>query len=195
MFCGTVEESKIRILEIIQKIQQHNKLKLNPIRIRGYISCIAGCPYIGNIDNNVTIDLCKWMLKNGVDEVSLGDTIGAGTPEKINVLLKGLKENNVDFNKFAVHFHDTNGLALENIKIALNYGIRTIDTSVGDIGGCPFAKKNSDKTPIGNVSTIKVVKELEKLGYCTGINLKKLKITDTYARGEFLNNSKLQNCS
>jgi hydroxymethylglutaryl-CoA lyase len=184
----TIEESKIRILNMIKEIKHYNnKNNTKPILIRGYISCIAGCPYIGNVDNSLTINLCNWMIENGINEVSLGDTIGIGTPSQIKKLMKELKKNNIDFNKLAVHFHDTNNRAIDNIKIALEYGIRTIDTSVGDIGGCPFAKKDNHDTSIGNVSTVRVVKELQRLGYNTGINLEQLMIADEYARSKFLN--------
>ena len=128
--------------------------KQNNIRIRGYVSCVMGCPYSGDVDPKLVRKLTERLLEMGCFEVSLGDTIGIGTPEKTEVLMQELK--GVDANKLAAHFHDTGNMALENLLVALEHGIAVIDTSVGGLGGCPYAKK-----AVGNVCTENVIFMLE----------------------------------
>ena len=123
----------------------------------------------------------------GCYEVSLGDTIGVATPNYIHTLMSFLKNNNFPMEKLAVHFHDTNNMAIENIKVALEYNIRTIDSSVGNLGGCPSAAQTSNN-PLLNVSTLKVVETLDKLGYDTNIDLNKLKDAHIFATS-FLNDN------
>jgi hydroxymethylglutaryl-CoA lyase len=158
----SIEESFVRFDPIMNLAKQHN------IRVRGYVSCIAGCPYSGSVDNQIISDVTKRLLNIGTYEVSLGDTIGVGNPEQIKTLLDTMKTNNVDFSKLAGHFHNTNGLALENIKMAISYGIKTFDSSVGGLGGCPYAviktddNTNTKKRAIGNVSTESVLAMLKE---------------------------------
>jgi hydroxymethylglutaryl-CoA lyase len=157
----SIEESFLRFEPIMNLAKQHN------IKVRGYVSCIAGCPYSGSVDNQIISDVTKRLLDIGAYEVSLGDTIGVGNPEQIKILLNTLQSNNIDFSKLAGHFHNTNGLALENIKMAISYGIKTFDSSVGGLGGCPYAViKTDDNTKtkqraIGNVSTESVIAMLK----------------------------------
>ena len=157
----TIEESFIRFVPIMALAKIHN------IRVRGYVSCIVECPYSGIVDPNLVINITKRLLDIGVYEVSLGDTIGIGKPEQIDQLFEKFSESDIDFRKIAGHFHNTNGLALENIKIAIAHGIRTFDSSVGGLGGCPYAIVKSDKDDnikskaIGNISTESVLTMLK----------------------------------
>ena len=149
----SIEESFKRFEPIMALAQ------LNGIKVRGYVSCIAGCPYSGQVDPNLVIDVTKRLLDIGVYEVSLGDTIGIGKPEQIDQLLTKISEpeHNINVLQLAGHFHNTNGLALENIKVAIKHGIRTFDSSVGGLGGCPYAVVSNEKKAIGNVSTESVL--------------------------------------
>jgi len=163
----SIEESFNRFAPIMELAKKNN------IRVRGYLSCIAGCPFQEPIKLTDIYNITKKLLDIGVYEVSLGDTIGVGTPDQIEEILEYLINNNINNNQLAIHFHNTNGNALENIKVALNYGIRTIDSSIAGIGGCPYAKTDNNKS-IGNVSTEEVVKLMNDLGYETGINYNRL---------------------
>lgn len=145
-------------------------IKTNPkIRIRGYISCILGCPYEGKtISPLKVLELSQRLLDMGCYEISLGDTIGIGSPGTTLKLLDTLIPK-LPTDQLAVHFHNTYGQALSNIAIALQYGIRTIDSSVSGLGGCPYAKGAS-----GNVSTEDVVYLLNEYGITHNYSLPKI---------------------
>jgi len=138
------------------------------LKVRGYVSCVAGCPYEGAITPDAVKAVTHELLAMGCYEVSLGDTIGVGTPGSINRLLNTLLAE-IAVEKLAVHFHDTYGQALANIYAALQLGIRVIDSSVSGLGGCPYAKGAS-----GNVATEDVVYMLNGLSIEHGIDLDKL---------------------
>ena len=143
--------------------------KENGIRVRGYISCVLGCPWEGDDINPSRIaDLTALLLDMGCFEVSLGDTIGRGTPGKVTRLINEISKQ-ADVSQLAAHFHNTYGQALANIYAALASGISVIDSSVAGLGGCPYAKGAT-----GNVATEDVLYMLEGLGIETGINLDKL---------------------
>ncbi len=142
--------------------------KANNIRVRGYVSCVLGCPYEGDVDPQVVLNVAQKLLALGCYEVSLGDTIGVGTAGKVTELLTLLLKH-IDKSKLAVHFHDTYGQALTNIYAALSLGISTVDAAVAGLGGCPYAKGAS-----GNVATEDVVYLLQGLGIEHGIDLKRL---------------------
>ena len=142
--------------------------KANNIRVRGYVSCVMGCPYQGDVDYNDVLNVSKRLLELGCYEISLGDTIGVGTARKVDELLDLLLQH-IDKSKLAVHFHDTYGQALTNIYTALNRGIATVDSAVAGLGGCPYAKGAS-----GNVATEDVVYLLQGLGIEHGIDLERL---------------------
>ncbi len=144
------------------------------IRVRGYISCVLGCPYEGEIDPRVVVDVAEKLLRMGCYEISLGDTIGVGTPEKAKKLLKAVAAK-VGMNKLAIHFHDTYGQALANIYACLELGVSVVDSSVAGLGGCPYAAGAS-----GNVATEDVIYMLDGLGIETGIDLNKLIETSWY---------------
>lgn len=138
------------------------------LRVRGYVSCVLGCPYDGHIAPQAVADVAKSLLDMGCYEISLGDTIGVGTPVKTAQMLDTVMQH-VPKEKLAVHFHDTYGQALANILVALQHGISVIDSAVAGLGGCPYAKGAS-----GNVATEDVVYMLDGMGIKTGIDLEKL---------------------
>ncbi len=142
--------------------------KANNIRVRGYVSCVLGCPYEGDIDPQAVLSVSQKLLDLGCYEVSLGDTIGVGTAKKVTQLIE-LLLTHIDKAKLAVHFHDTYGQALTNIYAALSLGIATVDAAVAGLGGCPYAKGAS-----GNVATEDVVYLLQGLGIEHGIDLQRL---------------------
>ncbi len=144
------------------------KAKSAAIPVRGYVSCIIACPYDGPTDPVKVLSLVRQLLELGCYQVSLGDTIGVGTPLPTQALLT-LLLSEIAETQLAVHFHDTYGQALTNIDRALELGIRTIDSSVAGLGGCPYAQGAS-----GNVATEDVVYMLHGCGMQTGIDLQSL---------------------
>jgi hydroxymethylglutaryl-CoA lyase len=178
------EESFEMIEEICNLAKQEN------IKVRGYLSCIFHCPY-ENIKPNVD-DVCKFISKLeelGCYEISLGDTTGVGTNEDVFRLLNQVY-NYTDLGKIAVHFHDTDGNAIEKIETATYMGIRVIDSAIGGLSGFPFAPEKS-----GNVATEKVVESMERCGYETGIDKGRLINAKIYAyelRRKFMNTETLR---
>ncbi len=142
--------------------------KADGIKVRGYVSTVIACPYEGSIAPVAVVDVAERMLDMGCYEISLGDTVGVGTPADVSRLLEiVLKRIPVD--KLAVHFHDTYGQALANILTALDYGIATIDSSVGGLGGCPYAPGAS-----GNAATEDVLYMLNGMGIKSGVDLDRI---------------------
>lgn len=135
------------------------------VRVRGYISCVLGCPYEGNISFKETAKIAKLLVDMGCYEISLGDTVGYGTPLGAKNMVEEVASQ-VDISKLAAHFHDTYGQALANLYSVLQLGITTIDSSVGGLGGCPYAKGAK-----GNVATEDVLYMLEGMGIKTNINI------------------------
>jgi hydroxymethylglutaryl-CoA lyase len=158
----SIDESLAKFEAVIQKASTEN------IRVRGYISCVAGCPYQGDVDNHRIKDIASALLSMGCYEVSLGDTIGVATPEITERLLNELLKTITPL-KLAMHMHDTYGRAIDNIKQSLAMGIGTIDSSVAGLGGCPYAEGAS-----GNVATEKVIRLLDELNIAHGVDLQKL---------------------
>ncbi|ASD67194.1 hydroxymethylglutaryl-CoA lyase [Pseudoalteromonas piscicida] len=158
----TIEQSIERFRPVIELAQKNN------IKVRGYVSCVVGCPYQGEVQPEQVLSVCKQLLSLGCYEISLGDTIGVGTPKKVQQLLTLLLQD-IPADKLAVHFHDTYGQALTNIHTALQMGIATVDSAVAGLGGCPYAKGAS-----GNVATEDVVYLLQGLGIECGIDLERL---------------------
>jgi hydroxymethylglutaryl-CoA lyase len=142
--------------------------KVNGIRIRSYISCCLGCPYEGDVPLNSVVKLAVRLLAMGCNEISLGDTIGIGTPNRAEALVDAVLAV-VPRERVAVHFHDTYGQGLVNTLAALQRGIAIVDTSVGGLGGCPFAEGAT-----GNIATEDVLFMLNGLGVSTGVNLEKV---------------------
>ena len=155
--------------ESLQKISEIAKAaKANHVRMRGYLSCVLGCPYEGDITPKAVTDLAEQLMQLGCYEISLGDTIGIGTAGKTKMLLETVMQK-MPVEKIAVHFHDTYGQALVNIYVALQLGVQVVDSSVAGLGGCPYAKGAS-----GNVATEDVLYMLNGLHIETGVDLKKL---------------------
>ena len=138
------------------------------IRVRGYISCVLGCPYQGVVPVADVVKLALQMSEMGCYEISLGDTIGIGTPQQAKKMVEAVAEK-VPVPKLALHFHDTRGQALANIYACLELGVSVIDSSVAGLGGCPYAHGAS-----GNVATEDVVYMLHGMGIETGVELEKL---------------------
>ena len=140
----------------------------NNVRVRGYISCVVGCPYEGDINAKTVAHVAQNLIELGCYEISLGDTIGVGTPASITAMLE-LVSRATGTNKLALHCHDTYGQALSNIYASLQLGIQTIDSSVAGLGGCPYAPGAS-----GNVASEDVIYMLDGLGINSGVDLDKL---------------------
>ncbi len=136
--------------------------------VRGYLSVAFGCPYEGKVSEKKVFKLAEEFLKIGVDEISIGDTIGVANPKQVESINKGLKKI-VPLGKLAMHFHDTRGTALANVLQSLNDGLFIFDSSVGGLGGCPYAKGAS-----GNLATEDLVYMLDGMGIKTGVQLSEL---------------------
>ena len=156
--CG-VQESLGRFAPVIAEA------KRNGIRVRGYVSCVLGCPYEGPVSPYRVADIAKDLVALGCDEVSLGDTIGVGTPDAAVKMLDTVAAG-VAMEKLAVHFHDTYGQALANVYACLQRGVRTVDSAVAGLGGCPYAQGAS-----GNLATEDLLYLLHGLGIETGVDL------------------------
>ncbi|WP_061933736.1 hydroxymethylglutaryl-CoA lyase [Aureimonas sp. AU22] len=138
------------------------------IRVRGYVSCVMGCPYEGEVARAAVVDVARRLYDIGCYEVSLGDTIGVGTPNVARALVKAVAEE-IPMAAIALHEHNTYGQALANILACLEEGVTVFDASVGGLGGCPYAKGAT-----GNVATEELVYMLEGMGVRTGVDLPKL---------------------
>ena len=138
------------------------------VRVRGYVSCVLGCPYEGEIAPQAVAHVAGRLLEMGCYEVSLGDTIGTGTPEKARAMIRTVSQQ-VPVDRLAAHFHDTYGQALANLYAVLQEGVAVIDSSVSGLGGCPYAKGAS-----GNVASEDVLYMLDGLDIKTGVDLDRL---------------------
>lgn len=137
------------------------------LRVRAYISVVLGCPFEGfNVDPHKVAEIATDLLESGADEISLGDTTGMGTAPRTSALLKCMSAAGIRTEDVAMHFHDTYGQALVNTAVSLEHGIRTFDSSVGGLGGCPYSPGAT-----GNVATENVVYFMETLGMDTGVDL------------------------
>jgi hydroxymethylglutaryl-CoA lyase len=158
----SIDESLERFSDVMSAAREAN------VPVRGYVSCVLGCPYEGEIEPEAVSRVTGRLLDMGCYEVSLGDTIGTGTAGSMQRLLQVLLAE-YPAERLAVHCHDTYGQALGNILVALQHGIATVDASVAGLGGCPYAKGAS-----GNVATEDVVYMLQGMGIETGLDLDKL---------------------
>ena len=155
----SIDESLERFRPIVEAARAAD------IKVRGYVSCVLGCPYEGEVAPLAVADVAQALLEMGCHEISLGDTIGSGTPEKTRAMIKAVARR-VPLKKLAGHCHDTFGMAAANIYASLQMGIGIFDSSVAGLGGCPYAAGAS-----GNVATEDVVWLLTGLGIDTGIDL------------------------
>lgn len=158
----SIAESLARFEPIMAAAKEKN------IAVRGYVSCVVGCPYEGDIESEKVAEVAAKLYEMGCYEISLGDTVGVGTPGKVQDMLRAVSAA-VPMERLAVHFHDTYGQALANIYAALEMGVSVVDSSVAGLGGCPYAKGAS-----GNVATEDVVYMLNGLGIETGVDLDKV---------------------
>ncbi|MFK8010602.1 MAG: hydroxymethylglutaryl-CoA lyase [Marinicellaceae bacterium] len=164
----SIAESLQRFEPVIALAHQNN------IKVRGYVSCVLGCPYEGEIKTEKVAQVTEKLFDLGCYEVSLGDTIGTGTPLKAQHMLKACMQI-APIEKLALHFHNTYGQALANIFACLQLGANIIDSSVAGLGGCPYAKGAS-----GNVATEDVIYMLNGMNIDSGINLEQLIETGTW---------------
>ena len=167
----SIAESLERFRPILE-----NSIK-NKIKVRGYVSCVVACPYEGDIRPEKVAEVAGALYQMGCYEVSLGDTIGAGTPGKTQAMIEACAKR-VPIERLAGHYHDTYGQALANIYASMELGVATFDASVAGLGGCPYAKGAT-----GNVATEDVVYMLHGLGIETGIDLDKLVEAGTWISG------------
>ncbi len=158
----SVSESLARFVPVLERAREAD------VRVRGYVSCVLGCPYEGEIAPARVAEVAKALFDMGCYEVSLGDTIGTGTPFKAKRMLDAVSRE-VPLDRLGAHFHDTYGQALANLYAVLEEGIAVIDGSVAGLGGCPYAKGAS-----GNVASEDVVYLLNGLGIEHGVDLEKL---------------------
>lgn len=158
----SIDESIDRFIPLITAAKKAN------IAVRGYVSCVVGCPYEGNINSTKVADVAQRLIDIGCYEISLGDTVGVGTPASISSMLETVAAK-VSINQLAAHFHDTYGQALANIYAALQMGVSVVDSSIAGLGGCPYAKGAA-----GNVATEDLVYMFNGLGIEHGTKLDKL---------------------
>lgn len=152
------------------------KARADGVPVRGYVSCVVDCPYDGPTPPKQVEEVASKLFELGCFEISLGDTIGTGTPERVAAMLDAVLER-VPAASLAGHFHDTNGRAVDNITVALEKGLRVFDTAAGGLGGCPYAPGAE-----GNVATGKTVDHLAALGFETGIDRDLLEEAEVFAR-------------
>lgn len=158
------------IAESLQRYEEVTRAAAkSKTRVRGYVSCVLGCPYEGHIAPEAVAHVARRLWDMGCYEISLGDTIGTGNPGSTVAMIRAVEKAGVPISATAVHFHHTYGQALSNILAALQVGVSTIDSSVAGLGGCPYAEGAT-----GNVPTEDVVYMLHGLGIKTGIDLNAL---------------------
>ncbi|SOD96418.1 hydroxymethylglutaryl-CoA lyase [Caenispirillum bisanense] len=150
----------------------------NGWRVRGYVSCVLGCPYEGEIAPAKVAEVAQKLLAMGCYEISLGDTVGTGTPVKAQAMIEAVAQV-VPVEKLAAHFHDTYGQALANILAVMEKGVAVVDSSVAGLGGCPYAKGAS-----GNVASEDVLYMLDGMGIETGVDIDRLIAAGAYISGE-----------
>ncbi|OOR91893.1 hydroxymethylglutaryl-CoA lyase [Moraxella caviae] len=158
----TIAESLARFDDIMAHA------KADGVKVRGYVSCMVDCPYEGAISPVAVADVVARLIDMGCYEVSLGETIGTATPDKVEAVWHECQKR-TDTHLLAGHFHNTYGMAIANVYASLNMGIRTFDSSIAGLGGCPYAKGAS-----GNVATEDLHYLLDKMGYQTGVDKDKL---------------------
>jgi len=158
----SIDESIERYRQVVEKAQTEN------LKIRGYISCVLGCPYEGEVSFDSVASVAARLLDQGCYEISLGDTTGVGTPGKARDLVEQLVDT-VPVSRLAAHFHDTYGQGLANLYAVLECGIAVVDSSVAGLGGCPYAKGAT-----GNIATEDVLYMLDGMQIETGVDMDKL---------------------
>ena len=166
----SIAESLERFEPMMPLIKEHG------LPVRGYVSCVTDCPYDGPTSPGNVAHVARALWDMGCDEISLGDTIGKGTPETISAMLDAVL-GVIPPEHLAGHYHNTHNRALANIEVSLKRGLRVFDAAVGGLGGCPFAPGSK-----GNVATEEVIDLLEKLGFDTGIDREALAVAAAFAQ-------------
>jgi hydroxymethylglutaryl-CoA lyase len=169
---ASIDESIERFIPVIEQAQA------DEVKVRGYVSTVLGCPYQGEVPVSDVVRVARRLYELGCYEISLGDTIGVGTPAKARAMLHAVAQE-VPISALAVHFHDTYGQALANILACLEEGARVVDSSVSGTGGCPYAKGAT-----GNVASEDVVYMLHGMGMSTGVDLDLLVATGAWLAGQ-----------
>lgn len=162
---ATIAETIARFRPVIRMAREHG------LAVRGYVSCVVACPYEGPIAPEQVLEVCLRLADLGVDEIDLGETIGAGTPESITALLKLVTRelSGTGAPLLTLHLHDTHGRAGECVSAALECGIRSFDGAAGGLGGCPYASAGGKRAP-GNIATLTLVRTVEEAGFETGLD-------------------------
>ncbi len=161
---ATIAESIAHFRPVVALAQQEK------VTVRGYISTVFGCPYEGKVEPHQALNVAQALLEMGIDELSLGDTIGVATPNQVvDVISLLVDEGAIPIGQLAMHFHDTRGTALANVLMALQSGISIIDSSAGGLGGCPYAPGAA-----GNLATEDLLYMLHGMGIHTGVDLDKV---------------------
>jgi hydroxymethylglutaryl-CoA lyase len=161
---ATIAESIAHFRPVVALAQQEK------VTVRGYISTVFGCPYEGKVEPRQALNVAQALLEMGIDELSLGDTIGVATPNQVvDVISLFVDEGAIPIGQLAMHFHDTRGTALANVLMALQSGISIIDSSAGGLGGCPYAPGAA-----GNLATEDLLYMLHGMGIHTGVDLDKV---------------------
>ena len=168
----SIAESLDRFAPVLERARDEG------VRVRGYVSTVLGCPYQGEVPIAEVVRVSEALFEAGCAEISLGDTIGIGTPDQARAMFNAVA-GSIPMEKLAVHFHDTYGQALANIYACLETGVRVVDSSVAGLGGCPYARGAT-----GNVATEDVVFMLTGMGMHTGIDLSSLARTGDWIAGE-----------
>ncbi|TGB04634.1 hydroxymethylglutaryl-CoA lyase [Halobacillus salinus] len=158
----SIEETYPVLKPVIEEAKNAGKT------VRGYVSTVFGCPYEGDISAEQVIDVSSRLFDLGIDELSLGDTIGVANPLQVDRTLTEIRSQ-LPFDQLAMHFHNTRGMALANVLVSLEHGITTFDASVGGLGGCPYAKGAT-----GNLATDDLIHMLHEMNIQTGVDLEKL---------------------
>ncbi|MDP1662048.1 MAG: hydroxymethylglutaryl-CoA lyase [Phycisphaerales bacterium] len=179
---ATIAETMERFKPVIERAKNAST---GPMRVRGYISCVIACPFEGPIAPGRVADVAASLVHLGVDEIDLGDTIGAGTPESIRAVLEAVRRTIGSAwwtpDKLTLHLHDTFGRAAECVEAALEAGVRSFDGSVAGLGGCPYASTPGKRAP-GNIATETLVATIERAEYTTGVNRDRLAEAAAFAR-------------
>ena len=169
---ASIDESLARFVPVIEHAQA------DEVTVRGYISTVLGCPYEGEVAISQVVRVAVRLYQLGCREISLGDTIGVGTPGKARAMLRAVAQE-IPMSALAVHFHDTYGQALANILACLEEGVRVIDSAVSGTGGCPYAKGAT-----GNVASEDVIYMLHGMGMTTGVDLDQMVDTGAWLAGQ-----------
>lgn len=175
---ASIDESMERFRPVVERARSSGLL------VRGYISCVVACPFEGEISGEKVAEVAERLVALGVDELDLGDTIGAGTGSSVTALLAAVRsrlgETWWTADRMTLHLHDTFGRATECVRAALNMGVRSFDGAVSGLGGCPYAGTPGQRAP-GNISTQSLVRTVRAEGFGTGVDLDKLEAAGRFA--------------